>query len=131
MTYLTYYKKPTLLEEVFDSFLYVPQQVRSSQPVHISNNDQSVVVQFECPGVQKDEIKISYQDDILTIETNKPTYDSDNKTVMNTIQYGTVTTSYRIPDISIDKSSSTLENGVLTITLPKQSTRQPHVISID
>ena len=131
MTYLTYYKKPTLLEEVFDSFLSPRAYSQPSRPVHISRQDKAIVLQLECPGVQKDDIQISYHDDVLTIKTNKPKTESEDQTVVNHFQYGESETSYRIPDINIDESSSKLEHGVLTITLPKTPASQPFSISVD
>ena len=120
---------PTLLEEVMDSFSGHPTSLVQS-PVNITEEDDQYVVQVECPGVDKKDLSILYQDNILTIKGAKTDPSNGAKSLVNRIRYGNFQTSYRIPDIDIEKGTSRLDNGILTITLPKSSQAKPFTIPL-
>jgi HSP20 family protein len=81
---------------------------------------------FEVPGVKKDDVKIDLNDRLLTVTVVKRDKSGDAALSQ------TLSRSVSVPDsIAADKIGAKLEDGVLTVTLPKQESRKPRAIEIN
>lgn len=69
------------------------------------------IVTFEVPGLKEDQIDISYKNGVLSI-----TADWGEEKEGRTGKYSN---SYRVSDIDSEKIDAKLENGLLTLILPK------------
>ena len=106
------------------------QAVYIAPPVDIFENEDSLIVVADLPGVDKDGVDIRVEDHILTIKGNarytQPVY------VLR--QEFTLQNYYRQFQLSdeVDQSKISAEskNGVLTITLPKAEKSQPKQIKV-
>lgn len=91
--------------------------------VDISENEKNFIVEAEIPGVKKEDMKISLQENILTISGEKKTETSEKKEknfYRSERSYGTFTRSFTLPEeVNPDKVDAKFENGVLRITLEK------------
>ena len=80
---------------------------------------------FEVPGVKKEDVKLELTDRLLTVTAEK------REKSGNTEQSYSLTRSVSVPEgVAEDKISAKLEDGVLTVTLPKQENRKPRAIDI-
>ncbi len=88
----------------------------------VTEDEENVVVKTSIPGVSEDDIDISVSDNVLTIsaETEDKREEEETGWHMRELRYGKFSRSVQLPvEIKIDKANAEIENGILTITLPK------------
>ncbi len=101
--------------------------------VDIAERTNDYVVKVELPGINKDDVKISLQNDILTIRGEKKqemeTKDADYRRVERS--YGTFERSFTLPSsVTTNGIDAAYSNGILTITLPKAEEAKPKQIEV-
>jgi HSP20 family protein len=99
----------------------------------IQETKDEVVVSVELPGMKKDEIKVTVQDNILTIRGEKNQEKEEKDANYHRIErsYGSFTRSFSLPSaVKADKISATYEAGVLRVMLPKAEEAKPKEIPI-
>jgi len=80
---------------------------------------------FEVPGVKKEDVKLELTNGLLTVTVDKREATEKGE------QSQSITRSLSVPEsVAADKVSAKQENGVLTVTLPKQADRKPRNILI-
>ncbi len=92
-------------------------------------DDDHYYAQLEMPGVKKDDLKIELHDHQLTVvwerrvdEKAKDTERHDQTSLRRVVA---------VPEgIDADKVSAKLEDGILTVTLPKSAERKPREIKV-
>ena len=99
----------------------------------IFETDQALTVVLEMPGVDKDAVEVSVEDDILTIDGRidyskyeglQPVYTEYN--------VGHYTRSFQLSSkIEQGNISAELKDGVMTLVLPKAEKAQPRKIKIN
>ena len=90
--------------------------------IDLSENDSKIMIYVELPGVLKENVKLSMQDNILTIKGEKKNDTENEKLDFYKIErlYGTFSRSIEVPvDVNMEKISAKFENGVLRIELTK------------
>ena len=103
----------------------------------IKETDQDYQVNVELPGMNKDDIKVSYDQNVLTISGKKDSFadhgDQEGNTIMSERRYGKFVRQYRLPNIEADKITGKYDQGVLKIVLPKAepTNNADHQIQID
>ena len=92
-------------------------------------------VKAEMPGVKKEDIKLSFDDGVLTIKAEHNTEKkegSDKKGyLVEECSYGTYERSFSIPDADAENITASFENGVLSVSLSKEQPKKGKVISIN
>ena len=99
----------------------------------IAEHDGEFVVKMELPGVTKDDVKISMQDNILTVrgekKQEKETKDSTYRRVERS--YGAFQRSFTLPSsVNPEKVDALYKDGILGITLPKSEEAKPKQIDV-
>lgn len=90
-------------------------------PVDLYEDKENTYVRAELPGVNRDAINIEMVDGYLTIAASRQEKDETR----------TFNRSVSIPEsVQADKVTAAYENGVLTVTLPKQEQVKPRKINI-
>lgn len=93
--------------------------------VEVKENNDNVVVHAEIPGVSKDDIDISIDGNVLTIRADVKQYDvdrQDDKVLHSERYYGSVQRSFSLPsNIVQDKATADYKDGMLVLTLPKET----------
>ena len=83
---------------------------------------------MDLPGFTKDDVKITAENGMLTIQAEKDE-NNENKDKDNYVRrerrYGSVQRSFSISGIDEQNITAAFENGVLTLTLPKEKEQQP------
>ncbi len=104
-----------------------------SPAVDISEDRDNFYLHVELPGLKKDDVKISYEDGILTIRGEKKNMREEKDVNYHRLErsFGQFERSFRVPNrIVEDKIAARFENGVLTITLPKAEEAKPKEIEV-
>jgi HSP20 family protein len=92
--------------------------------VDIAETDTEIVVTADLPGFEKDEVTISLSGRDLTIEADheEETEESDTRYVRRERTHRTLSRTVRLPDaVEEDDASAAYHNGVLTVTLPRET----------
>ena len=101
-------------------------------PADIYETDEALSVVLEMPGVEKKDIEVSLENDVLGVNgrIDFSKY-RDMEPLYAEYNVGHYARSFSLSDrIDQDKISANLEDGVLTLTLPKAKAAQPRRISI-
>ncbi|HHW99969.1 MAG TPA: Hsp20/alpha crystallin family protein [Acholeplasmataceae bacterium] len=81
--------------------------------------DPEYVITVDLPGLKKEDIKVTLEEDILTI-TAKRTKEENKEYYLDERYYGELTRTFRLQDLKEDGEYKAIyENGVLTVRLPK------------
>jgi len=91
--------------------------------IDISDDEKNIYVGAEIPGIKKEDMKITLQDNILTItgEKKKEKEEKDKKNFFRSERvYGSFTRSFTLPeDIDPDSVDAKFDNGILNIRISK------------
>lgn len=98
----------------------------------IYETDQALCVVLEMPGVERKDIDIALENDVLRVEGRIDFSKYDGmEPVYTEYNVGHYTRSFTLSNkIDRDGISAQLEDGVLTLTLPKAKDAQPRKIAI-
>jgi len=99
----------------------------------IVEQENEIVVSAELPGLRKEDIKITFEKNILTLSSEqKPAEVSEKATVLlKEIRNSNFNRSVKFEyEIDATKISAEMNNGVLTITLPKAEEAKPKQIEV-
>lgn len=109
----------------------LPQSIK----VDVKENGGSYVVEAEVPGVDKEDIHVTIDGNIVTLRAEVKQMDaqtSDEKLLRSERYYGSVARSFQLPvDIDEDAAKARYDNGVLTLTLPKKRGKTGQRLSIE
>jgi len=105
---------------------------RDFPPVNIWLGDNSVVVTGELPGVTRDEVTISLQEDVLTLEgARQPKQQEGANWQRRERAYGSFSRAIQLPfRVDPDKVQARFNNGILEIELERLEADRPKKIEI-
>jgi HSP20 family protein len=101
--------------------------------VDVVENKDDFIVKASVPGINPDDLDVSYTDDILTIkgEIKSDNEVKDNQFHLRERRYGSFSRSISLPTkIKADAIEASYQNGVLSLRLPKAEEVKPKRISI-
>ena len=101
--------------------------------IDIREVDNGYLLRADLPGVQRDDVEITMDRNVLTIRGKREASetDDDGKVLRNERISGNFHRRLRLPAvIDRDEISAKYENGVLEITLPKGAEAQPRRIAV-
>lgn len=81
-----------------------------------------LVVKTAVPGIKEEDIDISYDNGVLTIqaESKDEKEEKEENWYLHELHYGKFSRSVRLPaEVNLNKSEAIVENGILTVKLPK------------
>jgi len=124
-----------VLPNVFDEFisgwpLTNFSETNTSLPaINILENDNEFKVEVAVPGMNKEDFHIDFENDVLTISSEKK-IENDESTDTYTrkeYSYQSFKRSFSIPKDTVDshKISATYKNGELVIAIPKREEAKP------
>jgi HSP20 family protein len=106
---------------------------RDFPPINIWLGDNSVAVTAELPGVARDEVTISLQEDVLMLEGKRePKLQQDNVNWQRRERaYGTFSRAVQLPfRVDPEKVQARFDNGILEIELERLEADRPKKIEI-
>ncbi|PWA49232.1 hypothetical protein CTI12_AA479280 [Artemisia annua] len=93
------------------------------------------VFKADLPGIKKEEVKVEVEDDrVLQITGERKVEKEDKNDTWHHVERssGKFTRRFRLPEnAKMDQIKAGMENGVLTITVPKEEVKKPDVKSIE
>ncbi|WP_456385522.1 Hsp20/alpha crystallin family protein [Desulfolithobacter sp.] len=100
--------------------------------VDIYETDKDVTVIAEMPGVPKDGIDISLEDDVLTIKgTKEPENMGNVRILLQEYETGHYLRRFTVAEtIDQDKIEASMSDGLLKVVLPKTAPAQPRKIEV-
>ena len=104
-----------------------------SPSMDISENKDEFVVSAELPGMNKDDIQVTYVDGSLKIEGERHKEKEDKNVNYHRIErvHGKFCRSFQLPTaIQHNKISAEFKDGILTIRLPKAEEARPRAIDV-
>lgn len=102
--------------------------------VDLTESETEFKMMVELPGLTKDDVKITLNDNMVTLRGEKKASNESRKETWHQVErtYGAFKRSFQL-STQVDKTkvNAKFENGVLTVTLPKSEESRPREISID
>lgn len=100
----------------------------------VTENDNEYRVRADLPGVKKEDLDISIQDGVLTINAETKYEDKEKKegrVIRQERRFGKFVRSMRLGDsIDVDKVEAEYRDGVLNLVLPKAEEVRPKRIDV-
>jgi len=122
----------TDLDHLFNDFLPVATQGGFRVDVHQEGED--LVIDAELPGLNKDQIEINIEDQVLTIGANyeQKNEDKHEDYYLKERRTGKVFRSFRLDSTAdVDNISANLANGILTLRIPTREEAKPRKIEVN
>ena len=136
---VTRYRNPaiSLFEEFVNNFekSQPQQEVFDFVPaVNTREGDDAYYVDVDLPGVKKEDVEISVDENVLTIKGKRETKEEVNEENYYRIEsrYGTFSRSFTLPEkVDVENIKASSEDGVLEIVIPKQTVLKDSVKKIE
>lgn len=145
MTFLTRYTDPwndlrTLENRLFEPFFGrfgfvddVPATSTWAPPVDVAEDSEKIHVKVEVPGMDEKDLKVNYEDGLLTISGERQFERKDDRNYHRIErQYGSFVRSFSLPrTVDATQIEASYRNGVLEIEVPKKEEAKPKQIQIN
>lgn len=105
-----------------DNWLSTRNFIQGSFKINIKENDKEYIVEAELPGVKKEEIKLELNEGKLNIsvERENKVEEEKNNYVHKESSFTSMKRSIYLADATSEDIKAKLDNGILSITVPKQ-----------
>lgn len=123
------YTSPSIFDEFFNDsnlprfFEFETKSNGSHSPaVNVEETDKDYRIEVAAPGLEKDDMKVSVDDGVLTIKAERKVENEENKEnyIRREFGYSSFSRSFTLPEeIEVEKIIAKHKNGVLNVTLPK------------
>ncbi len=101
--------------------------------VDISETEGEYQIKAEIPDVKKEDVKVTLEDGVLTIQGQRKQEREEKGTKYHRIErsYGSFARTFSLPDvIEVDKVKAEFKDGVLNLRLPKSEKAKPKAIEV-
>ena len=124
--------RPFYMPNLFDDdFFPVLSNRTSSMPaVNIREDEKNYILELAVPGIDKKDLKIDINEDVLTIssETKIETEESKDGYKRKEFSYSSFCRSFYIPEnVHRDNIEANYKDGILTVGLPKQEVEKNNI----
>lgn len=126
---------PPALDDFFRGFgLNWDEQDRRWMPiVDVAETEEAYEIKAEIPGLKKEDIKISLEEGLLTLQGEKKEEKEKEKRNYHRVErvYGAFHRSFRLPrEIEAGKIKACYEDGILSVVIPKSEKLKPKEIAV-
>jgi len=127
------------MNRMFDNFFRTSDRSEDSSltvwtpAVDITEHDDDFAVKVELPGINKDDVKITLDSNILTLRGEKKQEKETKKENYHRVErsYGSFQRSFTLPaNVKSDKIDASYKDGILTINLPKAEEAKPKQVEV-
>jgi HSP20 family protein len=119
-----------MLEQMLQAAAQQPAQGRGEpMPINVHQSESDLFIEAALPGVQPDDVDVSYHDGLLTLTAHSEVPDDDYfHQEIRSIQY---LRQVMLPvECRFEAAEASLDNGMLQIRIPKQRPQPPEKIHI-
>lgn len=137
---LTLMKNNDWFPTVFDDFFnngFMPRANSTAPAVNVKESDKEYTMELAAPGIKKEYCRVGINDEgYLTVAIeNKQEHKHEDKShhyLRREFSYSNYEQNYTLPDdVEKDNISAKVENGILTITMPKTAQKEKVTKSIE
>ncbi len=102
-------------------------------PVDVNETDEDIIVTLELPGVEKENIEITSVDNELSVQAKRSAGpERDERVQKGERSYDLFKRTVKLPSgIKSEQAKAAFNNGLLTVTLPKENATIRNRISIE
>ena len=103
-------------------------------PVDVLEEADAIRIVAEVPGVKPEDVKISVEGDVLTIQGTKEQVAEENTERVHCYErtYGAFERTFTLPaTVDAEHIKASYDKGVLTVTLPKAEKAKPRQIQVE
>ncbi len=103
-------------------------------PTDVSEDENSLRITMELPGVDPDDVRLSLENNVLTIRGEKKQQIDDNNERVHRFErtYGMFERTFVLPNtVDTDRIDARYENGVLHVSIPKAERAKPREIRVN
>ena len=118
---------------LYEPFSFFGDDEHFFMPIDIEQTKDSVVVKASLPGVKLEEVDISVTDNVLTLkgETKAEEETKEAEYIYKESFSGEFCRSVKLPEgLDTEKAEGTMENGILTVTIPRLEEAKPKSIKV-
>lgn len=104
-----------------------------SPVVDVMETEKEYLIKAELPEVKKDDVKITLQDGVLTIQGERKSETEEKGKRFHRIErsYGSFVRSFSVPDyVDEEKVGAEFKDGLLTLHVPKTEKARPRAIEV-
>jgi HSP20 family protein len=119
-----------MLEQMLQAAAQQPGQGRGEpMPINVHQSETDLIIEAALPGVQPDDVDISYHDGLLTLRAHSEVAETEYfHQEIRSIEY---LRQVMLPvECRFEEAEASLENGMLRIRIPKQRPQPPEKIHI-
>jgi HSP20 family protein len=101
--------------------------------VDVSETNGEYQIKAEIPDVKKEDVKVTLEDGVLTIQGQRKQEKEDKGTKYHRVEraYGSFVRSFTLPDlVDEEKVKAEFKDGVLSLQLPKSEKAKPKAIEV-
>lgn len=140
--YLSRFFSPTNIWNDFDDLRdemnllfedFGSQRIQAYPPVNLWSDTDEAILKAELPGLNREDITITVQNNMLTLEGNRKleTLKEDEDYHRRERGYGNFKRTITLPfSVDNDMVTAKVSNGILTVNLPRREEDKPKKISI-
>jgi len=104
-----------------------------SPAVDVTEDDTRYRIELDLPGVERDDVKVTVENDVLTISGERKTEREEEDGKVHRIErhFGSFLRTFRVPEDADGESvGASFKNGVLSVSLPKAEKAKPREIEV-
>lgn len=101
-------------------------------PVDVRTESDEYVITAAVPGLKPEDLKVEILNEVVTLrgEYHKEE-NGDGDSMLQEIAYGSFSRSLRLPEpLEAENANAEMENGVLTVRIPKSEAARPKTIEV-
>ena len=121
-------------DTIFPEYIFEKEIKGLSLPVDIQEYENEYKVKAEMPGIKKEDVNIELNKNYLTVsaEKNEEKEEKNKKYHKTEFRYGTYSRTVYFPhEVNVNDAKAKIDNGVLTIDLPKLKKEEEHTKKIE
>lgn len=121
-------------EQDIRSLMNWPDLSSTTSGLDIYETDDAVVVEAQVPGAKEEDVEVTVEGSVLTITAEAKESEEKTerkKTVYKSSRQSSFTYSTSLPRmVDASKATAEVENGVVTVSIPKTEEEKPKKISV-
>jgi HSP20 family protein len=114
-----------MFEDVFNDKVspFFSSMINPAFKVDISEDEKAIYVSADMPGMNKEDVKVSLEDDVLSISAERKQEEEEKTKGYHRIErnWGSMSRSFSVGEnVDAENIAASYDNGVLKVTIPKK-----------
>jgi len=130
---------PSMFRDVFGEDFFAPffeGEGRWYPEVDMYEDREGVTLEAEVPGVRKEDLKVEYQNGMLTVSGERKEErkkEGERGFISRERRYGTFSRSFRISEdlFDVQRIKATYDNGLLKVQIPRKKVPETKAVEIN